>query len=58
MSEDRLPAVGSQPFILIPGLLDEAARYSRWVEEHIGILDAPPLSQMEALRRAVRDGAA
>ncbi len=39
----------------IPGLLDEADRYSRWVEEHIGILDAPTSQQIGTLRRTLRD---
>lgn len=46
------------PAEFIPGVLDEAARYSRWVEEHIGTQDAPTLQQIDTLRRAHRDGAA
>lgn len=46
------------PAEFIPGLLDEATRYSQWVEEHIGTLDAPTLQQIDALRRAHRDTAA
>jgi hypothetical protein len=43
------------PTEFIPGLLDEADRYSRWVEEHIGTLDAPTPQQIGALRRALGD---
>jgi hypothetical protein len=46
------------PIDFIPGLLDEAARYSRWVEEHIGSLDAPTLQQIDTLRRALGDSVA
>ena len=41
------------PTEFIPGLLDEAERYSRWVEEHIGTLDAPTAQQTGALRQAL-----
>lgn len=43
------------PTEFIPGLLDEAERYSRWVEEHIGALGAPPAQQIGDLRRALVD---
>ncbi len=43
------------PTEFIPGLLDEAERYSRWVEEHIGTLDAPTTQQTGALRQALVD---
>ncbi|MGD6980672.1 hypothetical protein [Citricoccus sp. CH26A] len=43
------------PTEFIPGLLDEAERYSRWVEEHIGTLDAPTAQQTGALRQALDD---
>lgn len=46
------------PAEFIPGLLDEAARYSQWVEEHIGTLDAPTLQQIDTLRCTLRDSAA
>ncbi|HRO29005.1 hypothetical protein [Citricoccus sp.] len=41
------------PTEFIPGLLDEAERYSRWVEDRIGTLDAPTDQQTGALRQAL-----
>jgi hypothetical protein len=41
------------PTEFIPGLLDEAERYARWVEDRIGTLDAPTAQQIGALRQAL-----